>query len=330
MTLSLSEQQLASLLSLAQSREQARSANTNPAVEKIVFGTRPPLTADQTNSLTQQSESIATRLSKSLSALLRVDCQVKSSSIDKTGGTQLLKALPASTYVASLASDSPPSRILVHLDLSLALPLIDLLFGGPGTDPVEPRDLTEIEEAVFDSIPKVVANELQNTWSASPEMDIHFAQRETSGELVLQPSLAEEFVCLRFTISFLQNSGSLTVLFPERLVDSVLRKPPSASQAPSTSSAHSSTARIRELVLNARFEVQLSLPKTPLRLSELLALEPGQVIVLQSPIQSPIELWIGRHHSFRAFPIRQGSRKGARIVSRVPATDFIPPRQEAK
>jgi flagellar motor switch protein FliM len=324
MTQTLSEQQLAGLLAFAQSCDAACDEKAAPSVEKITLGKRPPFTADQTNVLTLQSESFARNVSVSLSSLLRLNCEVKFATIDRVTCVEFLAALPAPNYVASLPVSCSCLPIFLNLDLPLALSMIDILIGGPGTDPVDPRGLTEIEEHILSTVPQSIAAELKNSWHTTENVDVHFGQREVLTELTHQPSLAEEAVRLTFTVNLLHLSGSFTLLLPDRFVEAMLRTQSAKSLPADLTPSADWTGRIRQHLLNSPFEIKLALPKTPIKLRELLALEPGRIILLRCSIQAPIELFVGGRVAFRAFPVRHGSRKGARIVARIPGTKQNP------
>jgi len=49
---------------------------------------------------------------------------------------------------------------LLQLDVSIALPLIDLLLGGEGRGTVAPRELAEIEEQILENVVQIVLRAL--------------------------------------------------------------------------------------------------------------------------------------------------------------------------
>jgi flagellar motor switch protein FliM len=76
--------------------------------------------------------------------------------------------------------------------------------------------------------------------------------------------------------------------------------------------------QLRALLLESRFAVDLSLPASPLSIREVVALEPGKVLVLPKRIQEPAHLNVAGKPMFRAYPIRHGSGRGARVERRMP------------
>src|SRR5262249_19617505 len=74
--------------------------------------------------------------------------------------------------------------------------------------------------------------------------------------------------------------------------------------------------RIRNRLLESSFVAQLSLPSSPLTIRQLLEVEPGYVLVLPKRANETIHLNIAGKPMFHAYPVRQGTQKGARVERR--------------
>jgi flagellar motor switch protein FliM len=275
------------------------------------------LNAEQVRVVTTLHESFARRLGNSLGAYLRVGFDMNLVSVEQILYSEFLSRLPEMTYLASLQVMPIDARATMQADLSLVFPIVDLVLGGSGADPIDPRELTEIEEQIFETVVRLIAKDLQTTWAPVLSIDIQFDQRQQHAQVQGLMLPTEKVLSLTFEIRLPDSRGTLNLAFPAVISNALLRKLSVqwsyAERIPSKESQH----QLRDRVLESRFAVNLSLPPSPLSIRELVELEPGRVLVLPKRSQDAIDLNVAGKPMFRAFPIRHGSNRGARIERRV-------------
>ncbi len=66
---------------------------------------------------------------------------------------------------------------LMHMDLAVAFPLVDVLLGGEGKVSVPAREITEIEDQILETIMRILCRELQIAWQ-SLALEFQFDQRQ--------------------------------------------------------------------------------------------------------------------------------------------------------
>jgi len=136
------------------------------------------LDVQQVSTLTTLHESLARRLGNSLGAYLRVGFEMNLVSVEQLTYREFFGRIPEVTYFASLHILPIDARAAFQTDLSLVFPIVDVVLGGSGGDPIEPRDLTEIEEQIFETVVGLIARDLQITWAPVLQLDIQFEQRQ--------------------------------------------------------------------------------------------------------------------------------------------------------
>jgi len=102
-------------------------------------------------------------------------------------------------------------------------PIIDLLLGGEGKGIAAPRDITEIEDQIVESVARIVCRELGAAWHAI-ELQVSFEERI---ELALAQRLMlpnEKILSLSFEVSLLEVRGGLNLAVPVSLSHALLRK----------------------------------------------------------------------------------------------------------
>jgi flagellar motor switch protein FliM len=276
------------------------------------------LHAEQVRSVTTLHESFARRLGSSLGAYLRVGFDMNLVSVEQIIYSEFLSRLPELTYLASLRVMPIDARATVQADLSLVFPIVDLVLGGSGTDPIDPRELTEIEEQIFETVVQLIARDLQTSWTPVLGIDIQFDQRQQHAQIQSLMLPMEKVLSLTFEIRLPNARGSLNLAFPAVISNALLRKLSAQWSYAERVPSDEARRRLQIRMLGGRFALDLSLPPSPLAIREVAALEPGYVLTLPQRAQDPVELNVAGKPMYRAFPVRHGAQRGAKIDLRMP------------
>jgi hypothetical protein len=94
---------------------------------------------------------------------------------------------------------------LLQLDLSITFPLIDLLLGGEGKGTLEPREVTEIEEQILESVVQVICREMGVAWQALG-LEFHFDRRQQPANALRLMPPDDKTLALSFSIKHAGNS----------------------------------------------------------------------------------------------------------------------------
>jgi flagellar motor switch protein FliM len=268
--------------------------------------------------VTTLHETFARRLGNSLGAYLRVGFEMNLVSVEQILYSEFLNRLPDLTYLASLRIMPIDAIATIQADLSLVFPIVDLVLGGTGVDPVEPRELTEIEEQIFETVARLLARDLQTTWAPVLEIDIQFDQRQQHAQIqgLLLPT--EKVLSLTFEIRLPGSHGTLNLSFPAVVANALLRKLSAQWSHFERIPSRAARRQVQARLLESRFTVELNLPPSRLSIREVVAIEPGKVLVLPKRVEEPIQLNVAGKAMFRAYPIRHGPNRGARIDRRIP------------
>ena len=275
------------------------------------------LTADQVAAVTSLHESFARRLSGSLAAHLRVAFEMNLVSAEQMTFREFTSRLHDLTYFASLQVMPIDARAAIQCDLTLAYPIIDLVLGGTGTDTIEMRDLTEIEEHILETVVRLIVLDLRTTWAPVIELDFQFEQRQRGIQVPSSMIPDDKILCLSFEGRLSNASGSLAMIFPAVIADALLRRLSAQTSYTKRMPSRELRRRVRERLLTSRFVADLSLPISPLAVRQLVDLEPGSVLMLSKSTHEPIHLNIAGKPMFLAYPVRQGIRRGAKIEKRL-------------
>jgi flagellar motor switch protein FliM len=317
---SLDQSEMDALYNKAQASRQDARGNQTKAAVPCDLRRSSQLTRDQVAALTTLHEPFARRLSNSLGVQLRVAIEVNLVSVEQLIYKDLLARLPDPTYFASAHLLPIDARAAMQLDLNLAYPMVDVILGGSGLGTVEMRDLTEIEEQILETVFRSLLSELQSTWAPVLELDFQFEQRQRSMQMQNTMLSGEKVLCLGFGVHLAESTGALVIVFPAVIASALLRRLAAHWSRSERIPSRDSRRRMREHLLGSRFTADLSLPVSRLAVRHLLNLEVGQVLMLSKQVRDPIYFNIAGRPMYLAYPVRQGSHRGARIDGRTSAS----------
>jgi flagellar motor switch protein FliM len=275
------------------------------------------LTADQVAAVSRLHEAFARRLSASLGAHLRTAFDMHLVSAEQLTYREFITRMPELTYFASLHVMPIDARAGIQCDLPLAYPMVDVVLGGSGTDTIELRDLTEIEEHILETVVRIIVHDLRNTWAAVLELDFQFESRQGGAQVQNMMVSEDKILCLSFAARLAETSGTIAMVFPAVVANALLRRLSAQGNYSVRLPSRESRRRVRERLLDSRFTADLSLPSSPHTIRQLISLEPGKVLMVPNRTNEPIHLNIAGQPVFLAYPVRKGTRRGARIEKRI-------------
>jgi len=310
-TRTLSQEDIDALFGVAQGGSQV--SGPKQKVEDLDLRKSSPLSTEQVRVVTALYESLARRLGDSLGAYLRVGFEMDLVSAERLTFAEFLVGVPELTYSASFQTLPIDAPVLIQVDLSLAFPIVDLVLGGSGSDTTEPRELTEIEEDIFEAVVALIARDLEISWAPIVELKIKFEQRQPFAQLQNLMLPNEKILSLNFDARIPNVRGAINIVFSGLIANALLHKLSLQGSAIKRTPSRDMRRRIRERLLGSTFRAELDLPSSPISVRQILEIKEEQVLVLPNRASDPIQLKIAGTPMFAAYPVRQGSRKSARI-----------------
>lgn len=277
------------------------------------FSSAGEISNEQLRAISMLNDLFARNLSHNLAASLRTKFQVNLVSAEQIPFSEFLLRVAEISYVASVRLQPLGALAVLHLEMALAPPIIDLLLGGEGKEgPL--RELTDIEDSILGSVVDVICRELTSAWQPV-SLSFGFERREMQTQIPRIMSLHEKTLCLSFEIRMPHSAGLLNLAFPAVVANTILRRLTS-DRAKMRRHAPDTRERMETLARRIQFGAALQLPsvRVPARLVE--GLKPGMILPLNLP-GATAPLWcVGGQVLGTAQPIRHGVHRGARIESR--------------
>ena len=259
----------------------------------------------------------ATNLVDVYVAYLRVVFEAALVSAEHLTYREYLQRLPEVTYMCSCKLAPMDVTALLQLDLAIAFPLIDLLLGGEGKGTLEPREVTEIEEQILESVMQIICRELGSAWQALG-LEFRFDRRQQPANALRLMSPDDKTLTLSFSITMPESRGTLQLAIPATVSTALLRKMSADWAYRKPRGPAESKEQVKARILNCPFEIELGVMGLRVPAKELVGLRPGKLLVFARPLERPATLLVGEQPLFQAFMMRHERKRVAKLIGPYP------------
>jgi flagellar motor switch protein FliM len=324
-TEALSNEQVAELVAAARAGqgpgEGASAAERRPRrrVRDIDFSRPAKFTQEQQRRIERAHESFCRTASTQLSAELRTPVELSVIGSQQLTWASSLAELPQPSVYAILRCETTGTQVLLSTELPLLRRLIDRVLGGSPDATPSALPLTEIDLALGNRILASLALYLSPTWEELIDFPLTLAKIEQQSTNLQLASPSEPTLMLTHEAKIGESSETFALCVPWRAIEPVAQRLSGANGELGLGGGleDAKVGANRALLSSAEIEVRAEVAATELSLDELLALAPGSVIQLGSPVDAGVSLYAGPVPIFRAQPGRRGERRAVQIVAPV-------------
>lgn len=250
-------------------------------------------------------------------AYLRVPFDCSLVSAEHLTYREFLGRVPEKTYLASCNVEPFGAVAVLHFDLGIAFPIIDIMLGGEGKSGELTRGLTEIEEQILEGIVRIVCRDLQTSWQAiNLEFNFGSCQQITHAQRLMPPD--EKTLGLSFEIRMSESRGTLNLAVPALVSNALLRKISADSSYQRPHSPVESRQQIQKRLLECLFSVELAMPGLTVAIEDLGSLAEGDLLAFEPKVSTPAVLAVGEVPLCSAAPVRVNLRRAARVLTLEP------------
>jgi flagellar motor switch protein FliM len=297
------------------SRKPAAASRT---VHSCNFRSAGRLSNEDARSLTAIHDVFARQLAIALDSQLATNLEVKLRGFDQLSLKDHQEGIPS--YIVPLSLGTLQGHIVVECDLHLVLMMLELLMGGSGEVRDEECELSEIDEEIMHDMVQVIAEEAEQVWRIPGlSMTVNRPIKPDALHRFCPPN--EKIAVLKFGVYLAGTSGSFNFVFPASFLN-ILVKQIKLDQPQKKRLWSFPTTPIRERILDCEMQVSAELPGLKVAVRDLIALQPGSVLKLRAPIQTPGVLTAGARAIFEAVPVRNGAQRAAQLGRRSPQADW--------
>jgi flagellar motor switch protein FliM len=224
-------------------------------------------------------EDFARTLAASLSLYLRTDFSGSITGVRQLSYDEHEREMATPTCLLSFRMEPYQGQALVELTPTVITPILDLALGGNGKPESDlDRQITEIEEQMLEGIFGVIARDLSAAWRAAGPIHFSFAGLEKNRQSPKGLAANEAVTATGMELRLGDKAGKINLAIPSIVLRMVQHEvdPPGKGRG----GDQRETIVERRLAGALKLEVECALTGASVRLRDLLALKPGDVIDL--------------------------------------------------
>lgn len=304
----LSQDQIDALLKAVQGGEQtpepAAEESQTEQYRKYDFYSPRKFTKDRIKLLSGIFENYTRMINSRLNAVLRTNCEITVESIEEQRYYEFSNALMDNDVLA-LASveivDKPSEEtVLVYLETSTALRMMDRMMGGEGGASAEvgvDYAYTNLELRLYEDIVRNLIGVLGSSWENYLPINFEYSRTEINPTFVQLIRLDEIVVIVDLKLQFDGNAGRMSICLPAMMLTNIFAEISKAN--PNRQAADEDNSEdIFDKLRDSTLEIVAELGSTQLALSDIYHLNVGDVINLGQPKDSMVYLEIGGYNWF--------------------------------
>ncbi|MBL4575535.1 MAG: flagellar motor switch protein FliM [Opitutaceae bacterium] len=271
---------------------------------------------DQMRALQTLHEAFARSYGALLSGYLRTIVEVKVANIEQMTFSEFTHSLPNPTCFNLLSCEPLDGNMCMEISPLIIYPVIDRLLGGSNADLFIPqRPLTAIELRLVGKIIDRATTSLAEAWANVTPLDFKLEESESNPALVQIVPPNEVVVVVNFEVKMGNRAGTMSLCIPYNVIESVIDKLSNQTWAAykKNKKGNQSRLRLEGHLEAAKLDVTTVLADTSMKISDLINLQVGDIILTGKPAASPLSLSVegkrkyigqlGQYRGHRAFKV---------------------------
>jgi flagellar motor switch protein FliM len=328
----LTQEEIDALLkSISTSKPSQQQAAAKETVYLYDFKHPSRVSKDQLRSLRTIHESFSRMLGTYLTTLLRTMVDVQLLSIDQVTFLEFTMAMsnPGCIWVFTLQQYE--GKGILEVSPELIVLTIERLFGGEGKHSNEVRALSVIEQNVAGKIIEKCLRIYDEAWIKALPIQTQVHSFEMNPQFAQVAPSSETAVVMFFEINVRNTTFPMNICFPYFVLDPLIQKLSSENWVGHSllKKTDSDRERIEHSLRQTEVEMTVCLGETSLKPREILELEAGDVIVLETKVGNPLKVSVEDRIRFMVMPGILEKKK-AMVIENVLVPLDEPKRTDAK
>src|SRR5579859_1600127 len=300
----------------AQAPAVALDASGDKTVRPYNFWSPELFSKDQMRAVELVHENLADRLTSSLPPYLRTDFRPRVAHMEQGRADDFLKDLPAGTLFHILLLDPLPGRLMLVINQEITWVILERLLGGSDLKERRTRALTDIGQALIKGMVEYMLNDIKAAWSKVVTLEPRLEDSTTNHHWVQMMMGNARVLLVNFEITLQNVTGSMGIYIPFSMLKPVANVlNPHVWIAGREERRSDETARLQaaERLQEVPLPVRVILGMTELTIGELVGLQLGDVIPLDTPVHQHLTVRVAERTHFRCQPGTLGNRLAIQI-----------------
>lgn len=243
-------------------------------------------------------------LSTNLPVYLRKSCQVSVVSSETVTFSEFSNALANPVVLGIVTFDPLPGNIIVELTANLAFAIIDRMLGGQGIPLEKSRDFSEIEMIIVEKIIIICIQLMRDPWKNVVEITPMLDRIETNPQFaqIISPSDMIAIVTLNIKVGDVE--GFMNICLPYFTLENVMDKLNTKYWYSTIvdNKDEDFEEYIEAMLQHVDVPVKAVLGNSAISVNDFIHLQVGDIIRLDSKVDSDLNIYVGNIKKFTALP----------------------------
>lgn len=250
-----------------------------------------------------------------LANTMRKRVDINPISIDMSKFGDFMRSLPVPTSISIFKMDPLRGNALLVVDSRLVFALVENFFGGAGSQPkVEGRDFTPIEQAIVERVVKIALANMEESWKPVHEVHVEMVRTEVNPQFAAIVPPSDVVIVVTFEVELENAIGSLIVCLPYATMEPIRSKLHASFQSERLEVDHVWINRFKERLMETPVEMIVRLGKTAISGRQLLYLQEGDIILLDTDEDELLEAEVEGVRKFQGLPGRVKGNKAFQVM----------------
>ena len=320
----LSQSEIDALLSALSSGDDNVVLNNDVEEKKIRaynFARPSKFGKEQLRTLEVMFESFSRLVSSFLTGYLRTATQIEVANAEQVTYSEFSNSLlnPVVLGIVDLGSPLLKGSVILDLSSNIGYSILDRILGGAGDTLKKTREFTEIEKILLSRILSQIVSYLVEPWENVCHISPSLEKLETNSQFAQIISPNEMIALVSLSIKIGEVEGIINFCIPHLVIEPIMDKLNTkywfSSQEDEDLSVYRSKVEVG--LEEAKIPVSVVVGKTNITVDEFIDLQVGDVITLDSFIDSDFNVMIGNLLKFYAKPGISRGKNAIQITSLV-------------
>ncbi len=256
-------------------------------------------------------------LSTTLPIYLRKNVSITVSSSETVTYSEFSNALSNPVILGIVNFQPLQGEIIIEIQSSLGFAFIDRMLGGEGNSIDKPRPFTDIEMPLIEKFVSLCVQSLVEPWENVLEIDPVLERIETNPQFAQVISPTDMIAIVTLNVKIGDTEGLMNFCLPYFTLESIMDKL-NTKYWYSTMQKHADendSEYLESLVRHVDVPVKAILGHSLISVLDFAQLQPGDIIRLDSEVNSEMHVYVGDIDKFTALPGTIKDKNAVRITS---------------
>ena len=303
----LDQNEIDSLLSALSSgevdAEEMKKEEAEQAIKDYDFRRPDKLSKEQMRTLQMIHENLVRLLTTTLSTKLRSMVDFEVASIEQLSYDEFIRSLPEPTIIGVAELEPFSGQFIYEISPDIGFAVIDRLFGGMGRPLEDIRSFTDIEKVVLKKVLKWFLSTLPEAWENIIRVTPKLREIESNPQFTQIVPSNDMTIIITLSAKIANSEGLVNICIPYIMLEPIV--PRLNAQQWFSSTREEQTAQhienLKKRVQKAEVNVLAELGESDITVTDLLYLQPGDVIKTDKRTEDMIDIRIGERIKYQGL-----------------------------